>query len=88
MFSVSWMVWLLVNTVPGWRGNWSVICCCAKPPNCCVVMVPTVLVAPVERMLTPSWVSAERSTSANFTSSSTSCAPTGPKVSTLTTFLL
>ena len=57
------------------------------PPNWPVVMVPIVLPAPVENTLMPIWVSAVRSTSANLTSSSTSSAPTGPKVSTFTTFL-
>ena len=36
-------------------------------------------------MLIPNWVTALRSTSANFTSRRTSCAPTGPNVSTFTT---
>ncbi len=57
------------------------------PPNWPVVTEPIVFPAPVENTLMPIWVRAERSTSANLTSSSTSSAPTGPKVSTFTTFL-
>ena len=63
-----------------------VIFCGPKPPNWPVVTVPMVLPAPVVKILRPSWVVAERSTSANFTCSRTSCAPIGPKVRTFTTF--
>ena len=42
--------------------------------------------APYETKFTPSCVRAVRSTSANFTCSRISWAPTGPKVSTFTTF--
>src|SRR5581483_697840 len=59
-----------------------------KPPNCPAVVVPTNFEGPpVVKKLAPSCIVALRSTSANLTSSKTSCAPTAPEVSTLTTLL-
>src|SRR5438309_11711101 len=57
------------------------------PENWPVVVLPIVLVMAVLNKLAGSCVRAERSTSANLTSSSTSCAPTGANVKPLTTLL-